>query len=276
MAESMAEPVPVARGGRSRSPLPSLWNARWLYLQWVRRDFTVRYRQSLLGAAWAVLQPALLLGVYGFVFVEILGVRAPHGSYISFAFSGLVPWTFLSNSVSWSMPSLQNASGIIRQVYFPRVLIPLAACGVVVVDLALSTAILLGVQLATTGRLYLSTLALVPLYLVLVLATAALSNVAAVLGAFIRDVRFALPLVLQLVFIATPIMYPASRVGSRYSWVVRANPLARLVEAVRGAVTAGRWPSVTMTAAALGASGLALLCTVYYCSAVEDRLPDLL
>ena len=272
MAEvSLADGRP-ARGGA----LSGVWQSRWLLLQWVRRDFVVRYRQSALGLAWSVLQPALLLVVYGLVFVKVLHVRPAHGSYLVFAYCGLAPWAFFSNAISWSMPSLANASPIIRQVYFPRSVIPLAACGVVVVDLVLSTAILLVLQVATAGRLYLSTMALLPLFAALVLGTAALSVVSAVLGAFVRDFRFALPLLLQLLFIATPIMYPRSEVHGRWGWVFTYNPLAQLVGAVRGAVADGRWPPAGVMAVSVAACLTALLAAVLYCANVEDRLPDLL
>lgn len=268
--------VELGAGPVGTGTLAALWRSRWLYLQWVKRDFLVRYRQSLLGAAWAVVQPALLLAVYGVVFVRVLHVHTTGGSYVAFAFCGLVPWTFFSNAVSWSMPSLSNAAGIIRQVYFPRSLIPMAACGVVVVDLVLSTAILIAIQAVTAGRLFLATLALLPIYLALVMATAAVANLAAILGAFVRDIRFALPLVLQLLFIATPIMYPVSRVGPGWSWVFRYNPMARAVGAVRQAVTAGRWPSGPLLAASVAVSAAALALTIFYSASVEDRLPDLL
>lgn len=255
---------------------PAIWLSRWLVLQWVRRDFVVRYRQSALGLAWAVVQPALMLAVYGLVFVKVLHVHPQHGSYLVFAYCGLGPWAFFSNAVSWSMPSLVNASHIIRQVYFPRVVIPLAACGVVVVDLALSTVILLVLQVATAGHLYLSTLALIPLYAALVLGTAALAVIGALLGAFVRDIRFALPLLLQLVFIATPIMYPRTEVHGRWSWIFTYNPMARLVAAVRAAVSAGRWPGAGATVAAVAVCLVALVAAVVYSATVEDRLPDLL
>lgn len=289
MAEVSIEGRPPLAGGTpdpatARDPgtgphggaLPALWLSRWLLLQWVRRDFVVRYRQSALGLAWAVVQPALMLAVYGLVFVKVLHVQPQHGSYLVFAYCGLAPWAFFSNAVSWGMPSLVNASPIIRQVYFPRAVIPLAACGVVVADLTLSTVILLVLQVATAGHLYLSTLALIPLYAALILGTAALAVIAALLGAFVRDIRFALPLLLQLVFIATPIMYPRTEVHGRWSWLFTYNPMAQLVGAVRMAVSDGRWPAAGVTAAAVAACLAALVAAVVYSGTVEDRLPDLL
>ncbi len=265
--------APARPPGRA---LPAVWMSRWLLLQWVKRDFVVRYRQSALGLAWSVLQPALLLAVYGVVFVKVLHVRPQQGSYLVFAYCGLAPWAFFSNAVSWSMPSLANAAPVIRQVYFPRAVIPLAACGVVVVDLGLSTAILLILQVVTSGHLYLATLALIPLYAALVLGTAALAVVASLFGAFVRDIRFALPLLLQLLFIATPIMYPRTEVHGRWSWVFTYNPMAQLVGALRAAVAGGRWPGAGVTAAAVAACLVALVAAVGYSATVEDRLPDLL
>ena len=259
-------------GGARRS----LWGARWLLLQWVRRDFTVQYRQSALGPLWALVQPLSLLLVYGIVFRQVLDVRPPRGSYLAFALCGLVPWTFVASAPTRSVQSLANAAPIIKQVSFPRSVVPLAATGVTIVDLALGTLVLLVTQVASNGRLHLATLALVVIYLDLVLVLAALSVIGALVGALVRDIRFLVPLVLQVGFIATPVMYPRSLVPSRFGWVYDLNPVGRVIEAVRAAVIDGRWPSPALLAGLTLAGVVLLLGAVLYSAAIEDRLPDLL
>ena len=266
----------VAGPRRSRGALRSLWAARWLLLQWVRRDFTVQYRQSVLGPLWALVQPLSLLLVYGIVFRQVLDVRPPRGSYLAFALCGLVPWIFVASAITRSVQSLANAAPIVKQVSVPRSVVPLAATGVTIVDLALGTMVLLVTQLVTNGRLHLSTLSLVVIYLDLILVLAAVSVVGALVGALVRDIRFLIPLVLQVGFIATPVMYPRSLVPSRFAWVYDLNPVGRVIEAVRAAVIDGRWPSPALLAG-LTVTGLVLLTlAVIYSAAVEDRLPDLL
>jgi lipopolysaccharide transport system permease protein len=266
----------VATRRRTRGALRGLWAARWLLLQWVRRDFTVQYRQSVLGPLWAVVQPLSLLVVYGIVFSQVLNVRPPRGSYLVFALCGLVPWTFVASATTRSVQSLANAAPIIKQVSFPRSVVPLAATGVTVVDLALGTLVLLVTQAVANGRLHLATLSLVVVYLDLVLVLAAISIAGALVGALVRDVRFLVPLILQVAFIATPVMYPRSLVPARFGWVYDLNPISHVIEAVRDAVIDGTWPSPALLAGLTLAGAALLLAAITYSSAIEDRLPDLL
>lgn len=267
--------APARRSDRGGS-LAALWAARWLLVQWVRRDFTVQYRQSALGPLWAIVQPLSLLVVYGVVFRQVLNVQASRGSYLVFALCGLVPWTFVASATTRSVQSLATAAPIIKQVSFPRSVVPLAATGVTVVDLVLGTAVLLVTQLVANGRVHLATLSLVVIYFDLVLVLASVSVVGALVGALVRDVRFLVPLLLQVGFIATPVMYPRSLVPPRFAWVYDLNPIGRVIEAVRAAVIDGRWPSPALLGGLTLAGMLLLLLAVRYSAAIEDRLPDLL
>jgi len=267
---------PRPAGGGPKHALGALWAARWLLSQWVRRDFTVQYRQSVLGPLWAVVQPLSLLLVYGIVFRQVLNVQPPRGSYLVFALCGLIPWTFVASATTRSVQSLANAAPIIKQVSFPRSVVPLAATGVTVVDLVLGTVVLLVTQVVANGRLHLATLSLVVVYLDLVLVLGAVSVVGALVGALVRDVRFLVPLVLQVAFIATPVMYPRSLVPPRFRWAYDLNPVGRVIEAVRGAVIDGRWPSPALLAGLTVAGIVLLAAAVLYSSAIEDRLPDVL
>lgn len=261
----------------SRGVARQLWQARWLFLQWVQRDFIVRYRQSGLGLAWALIQPALLLLVYGLVFTKVLHVNSPRGSYLVFAYCGLAPWTFVSNAITWGLQSLISNTAVIKQVYFPRAIIPLAAGGVVMLDLLIGTGVLLALQLATAGTVHLSTVALLPIFLGLVLIVEGVVVFSGLLGSFVRDIRFVMPLLLQVVFIATPIMYPRSQVkGHLAAFIFLLNPLARVVAATREAVIYGQWPSPLLMAVLILSGVVVTALAVVYSRAVENRLPDLL
>ncbi len=264
------------RAGPHPGPFVRLWTARWLVVQWVQRDFLVRYRQSALGVLWALVQPTLFLVFYGLVFVKALGVHPNRGSYLVFAFCGLAPWTFFANALNWGMPSLGNNAGVLKQVYFPWSVVPLAAGGVVLLDLLLSTAVLLVLQAATAHVLHVSTLALIPLYFGLALLVEAVVVVAALFSAFVRDVKFVVPFLLQVGFIITPIMYPTTQVSASGRWVFKINPIAQLIENVRRSVIDGHWPSVAFTVAFVAGSAAALVAAVLYSDSVERRLPDLL
>lgn len=254
----------------------NLWSARWLLVQWVRRDFTVQYRQSMLGVAWAILQPLSLLAVYGVVLHGVLDLGEVKGHYIVFALCGLAPWTFISSSLVRSVASLAGAAHIIKHVYFPRSIVPLASAGVTMVDLAASTATLIVAQVVLNGELHLATIALVPIYVSLLLMMAAVAVVASLIGGLVRDIRFLTPLIIQVGFIACPVMYPRELVPPRYDWVYDVNPVSRVIEAVRGAVIEGHWPSPLLLIVLAGSGTVLLAGSLRYAAAVEHRLPDLL
>lgn len=258
------------------SGIAALWSSRHLLVQWVRRDVTVQYRQSLLGPAWAIAQPLLLLGVYGLVLHNVLDVGDVPGSYVVFALCGLAPWTFMASSLMRSVGSLADAAPIVKQVYFPRAVVPLAGTGVTAVDLAAATSVLLLAQVALNHQLHASTLALVPIYIALLLMMGAIAVVAALVGALVRDLRFVMPLVLQLGFIVSPVMYPRTLVPDGYQWVYDLNPVSRVIGAVREAVVLGRWPSAALLAGLLATGAVSLLLALRYSASVEARLPDLL
>jgi ABC-type polysaccharide/polyol phosphate export permease len=247
-----------------------------LLLQWIRRDFLVRYRQSALGVGWALLQPALLLLFYGFVFVNVLHVRVPGANYAVFAYCGLAPWTFISNALLWGTNSLAASAGVIKQVYFPREIVPLAAGGVMVVDLCISTVVLLVLQLCVQGGLHLAVLGLIPLFAALVLVVEGVVVFFAVFGALVRDLRFVIPLLIQVGFVATPVMYPTSQGGHKWSAFYSLNPLTHVIGAVRQAVLYGHWPSGILLLASFGIGVGVLVAASLYCGSIEGRLPDLL
>ena len=270
--------IPSAeRALRSRSSLAGVWAFRWLLLQWSRRDFTVQYKQSLLGLLWAVAQPLMLLALYGVIFTAFLGVKPDRGSYAVFALCGLVPWTFISSAIGRSSGSILGGAALMRQVYFPRAIIPLASTGVTVIDLTIASVVLLGAQLVTDGTIHLSTVALIPIYLGLILFMSGVSIVVSVIGALVRDVRFLIPLALQVGFLATPIMYSQrGTVPGKYSWIYSVNPVARTIEAVRQAVIDGKWPSTYGMLLLVAVGAATLVVGLRYSAAVEERLPDLL
>ncbi len=266
----------VRHHGGVRGAMQRTWASRWLLWQWTRRDFIVQYRQSLLGLAWSVAQPLLLLALYGTVFAGVLKVKAPDGHYLLFALCGLAPWTFLSTAINRASYSLVGATTVIKQVYFPRAIVPLASTGVTTIDLAVSTCILLATELLSLGTIHPSTLALIPIYLGLLLLLAGFAVIISLIGALVRDIRFLIPLILQVGFIATPVMYPRTLVPHHYSWLYNVNPMSRIIDAIRSAVLFGRWPSAGLLGAIIGAGVVVLVLSLWYSAAVESRLPDLL
>lgn len=216
--------------------LRALWQYRELLYFLTVRDIKLRYRQTFLGAAWAVLQPLSAMLVFSLFLGKVAGL-APRGlPYPLFAFVGLVPWMFFSNAVSSASNSLISGSNLITKVYFPRVIIPAAAVLAGLVDFAVAFLALLVLlvyyDVALTGSAL-----LVPFLLgLLVLLAAGVGTWMAGLNVKYRDVRYALPFIVQLWMFASPIVYPASFVPERWQWAVRLNPIAGITEGFRAAL----------------------------------------
>jgi lipopolysaccharide transport system permease protein len=213
-----------------------LWRARELVLFLAWRDVRVRYRQTLLGALWAVLQPALLLGVFWLVVGRLQGAAAPV-PYAVFALAGLVPWTFFAAAVSSAAGSVVASERLVTRVYFPRMAIPWGAVAAAAVDFACGVPLLVAVC-AWHGTW--------PGWWAVALPGAVAGMLAAALGAgtclaaanvAYRDVRYVLPFLLQIWMLATPAIYlPQAAAPGGFSWWWGLNPMQGLVMAFRGAL----------------------------------------
>ena len=250
-------------GGLAPLNLKDLWSYRELlyFLTW--RDVKVRYKQTLLGVAWAVIQPLLTMAVFTLFFNKLANIRSEGMPYPIFAYVALLAWVFFSNAVANSGNSLVGSANLITKVYFPRIIIPAASVCAGLLDLAIGFLILFGLMIyygvpATWGLLL--TLPLVGLLTLLALAVGTL---VAALNVKYRDVRYALPFLIQLWMFATPIIYPTTLVPERWRWLLMLNPLTGVVEAFRSSVS-GRefeWAGLGVSAAvtlALSASSVRL------------------
>jgi lipopolysaccharide transport system permease protein len=230
--------------------LRDLWTRRELlyFLTW--RDIKIRYKQTAMGASWAVLQPLVMMLIFA-VFFGMLGVPTDGLPYLLFFYSGLLPWTFFSNAVGQSSASLVANSNLITKVYFPRVLIPAATVGSCLVDLAVASIILVGLMLYYGFMPGWSLLMLPALIGLTVLLALGVGTWLAALMVKYRDVRHILPFALQVWFFVTPIIYPVSILPERWRWLLYLNPMAGVAEGIRAAV-AGRalsWQPLTFSAA---------------------------
>jgi homopolymeric O-antigen transport system permease protein len=213
-----------------------LWDHRELLSFLIWRDLKVRYAQTALGTAWAVLQPLSMMLLFTVLFSRFAGLRPNQAPYPLFAYAALLPWTFFSSATTHAAHSLVGNAHILTKVYFPRVLIPLAAVLSCLVDLLLGLTMLaplMAFYRAAPGW-----------HLLWLPAAIALATVVA-LGAGIwiaavnvkyRDVRFALPFVIQLWLFASPVFYSIDQLPPRWQWVAAVNPVAAPIEAFRASL----------------------------------------
>jgi len=231
-------PWVVIDAARARNPLDpvEIWRYRDLlyFLTW--RDITVRYRQTLLGVSWAVLQPTLTMIVFAVFLGRLAGVPSDGIPYPVFSYLGLLPWMYFAGAVTRSSASLVGNAPLVTRVYFPRVLVPLSATLSALVDFLVAFIVLVGLMVWYRCPPAWTALLLVPLVLVTAGAAAGVGMWLAALNVRYRDVQHAIPFLLQLWMFATPVVYPASLVPERWRALLALNPMAGLIEAYRAAV----------------------------------------
>lgn len=244
------EPLVVIEASRSWAVLNfrDLWAYRELlyFLTW--RDVKVRYKQTVLGAAWAILQPLLLMLIFNFFFARLAGISSGTVPYPLFAYAGLLPWTFFANAIANSGNSLVGSTNLITKVYFPRMIIPAAAVGAGLVDFAIAFVLLVGLMVYYRVSLNLSIVVLPILIVLTALLALGVGLLMSALTVKYRDVRYALPFVVQCWMFASPVIYP---VPAKWRWLLSINPMTGIIEGFR-AVLFGQqlnWPTLALSAA---------------------------
>jgi lipopolysaccharide transport system permease protein len=237
--------------GWTNLDLRDLWAHRDLFYFLVWRDVKVRYKQTALGVAWAVLQPLLTMVVFTVIFGRLAGVPSDGEPYPIFVYAGLLPWNFFNQAVTTSSNSLVGNAALITKVYFPRLVIPGAAVGAGLVDFAIAAVILFVMAFHYGVAFGASILMLIPLALLTTLFAAGIGMWMSALNVKYRDVRYALPFVLQIWMYVTPIIYPVTFIPERWRWLIVLNPLSGIIQGFRSAIF-GRpfdWKAIAVSAA---------------------------
>lgn len=237
---SPALPVTLIRPRRGFAGLQlgELWRFRDLVLLLGMRDIRVRYKQTVLGAGWAILQPLVSMVVLSLVFGGLLGVDKTTGDtpYPVFLYGGLLLWTFFATSVSTMAASLVGGANMLQKVYMPRVALPLASLGAPLIDFAAALVILVGIM-AWFSTAPTATFVFLPVFLlVAVLAATGVGLLLAGLTVTYRDFRYVVPFLVQTWFFLTPVVAPVTVVPEGWRWVAALNPMAGTVEGFRACV----------------------------------------
>jgi lipopolysaccharide transport system permease protein len=236
--------------------LAAVWAYRELLYFFVWRDIKVRYKQTLLGVAWAILQPLLAMVVFTVFFGRLAGIDQETGGvpYPVFAYAALLPWTYFANSLSECASSLVGAQHLVTRIYFPRLLLPLSGTLSGLVDLAIAFVVLIGMILWYGIELTWG-LAFLPVFVMLAMMTAlGVGLWLAALNVKYRDVQYTLPFLTQLWLFITPVAYPVSIVPESVRWLYGLNPMVGVVEGFRWALTGTTTPEW----GAIAASGVVM------------------
>jgi lipopolysaccharide transport system permease protein len=271
-------PTRVIRPSSGWAPvdLGELWRHRELVFFMAWRDVQLRYRQTLLGVAWAVLQPLSTALVFTVFFGRLGKLPSDGVPYPVFALAALVPWQLFAYALLQSSNSLVDHRAILSKVYFPRIVVPVASLGAGIVDFAVSSTILAGAMAWYHVGLGWRVAAL-PAFALLALVTAL--GVGLWLGTLnvrYRDIRYTVPFLTQLWLFATPIAYPASLVPERWRAYLGLNPMAGVVEGFRWALLGTENLSFSLLAVSTGVALLALVSGVYYFRRMERGFADVI
>lgn len=215
--------------------LASLWTHRELTYFLVWRDVKLRYKQTFFGAGWALIQPIMLMGVFGLFFGRLAGLPSDGLPYPIFVLAALVPWTFFSSALAAASRSVVASQAVVSKVYFPRLIIPVAAATAFLVDLALALAFLVVIEpfwhIYPTWRFVL----VPPLTLFALLTTLGFGVWLAALNVRYRDVMYTVPFLVQALMFASPIGYPSSLIPEHLQPLYALNPLVGVIEGFRWA-----------------------------------------
>lgn len=255
--------------------LKDLWAYRELlfFLTW--RDVKVRYKQTALGAAWAILQPLFMMIIFTIFFGRLAGVDSGGVPYPLFALAGLVPWTFFSNAITNSGNSLVGSANLITKVYFPRLIVPAAAMLAGFVDFALAC-LLFGAMMIFYGvGLTMQVLFLPVLIVMTALFALGVGTWMAALNVKYRDVRFALPFLIQVWLFVSSVILPSSALPEKWRWVLMFNPMSGIIEGYRAALFGlpFDWPAIGMAA---GITIVTLVYAIYSFARVERSFADII
>ena len=245
------------------------------FLTW--RDVKVRYKQTFFGVAWAVIQPLFTMLIFTLFFGRLAGLdtRTEGIPYPLFAYVGLVPWTFFSNALTNSGNSLVGSSNLITKVYFPRMIVPTAAVAAGLLDFAIAFVILIVMMVYYRIPATQYVLMLPVLVLLITTLAAAVGMWLSALNVKYRDIRFALPFIIQLWMFVSPIIYPANILPAKWRWVLELNPLTGIIEGFRSALFGKpfNWTALTIAAVITLAS---LLYAAFSFTRVERQFADII
>jgi lipopolysaccharide transport system permease protein len=275
----MLDPVETIRlqptRGFSRVLAPKeLWRYRDLAAQIALRDITVRYRQTALGGAWAVLQPIGFMVVFSLFFGNLAGVASNGLPYALFSLAALVPWTFFANALLLGSDSLVSNSALVSKIYFPRIFMPAGILVAGCVDLAISLVILMAIVLIYGLT---PSLAILSLPLLIAIAAAAALGTSTALSAInvrFRDVRYVIPFAIQMWLFATPVVYPSSLLDEPWRTLSAINPMVGVVEGFRWATLGSGDAPWDLIAISAVSACLILVAGLAYFDRVERRFAD--
>jgi len=272
------EEIRITARQNGKVSLRELWQYRELFFFFSWRDIKVRYKQTFIGAGWAILQPVLATGVFTLFFNKVAGITSGDANvpYPVFAFLGLMYWNAFSSTLNNVANSLLSNTGVITKIYFPRLLPPLSATALSVVDFFFASLFFFIILIVyRTPIHFIGILLYIPAIILIEYGALAIGIFFASLNVKYRDVRTALPFLVQLMLFVTPIIYPVSKIPEKFRFLISFNPAAGAIDMIRAALfgTSIDWYGVLYSF--IGAS-LAMIFSIWYFKRTEKGFVDII
>ncbi len=242
------------------------------FLVW--RDILVRYKQTVLGVAWAVLQPVFLMLVFSVIFGKLAKIDSEGFPYTVYVYAGLLPWTFFANSVTQAGLSLVNQQNLLTKIYFPRLFVPTASVGAGLVDLLLSCLVYAGILYYYQIVPSIHIVYLPGLVLLTVITSLSFGYTLAALTVVYRDFRFVIPFMIQAMMYLSPVVYPIRMIPEKYHLLLALNPMTGIIHAYRAAIL-GTPFNVEMFAISVSVAMVLFVFGMYYFRKTERRFADI-
>jgi len=253
-----------------------LWRYRELLYFFAWRDIKVRYRQAAFGVAWAVIQPLFNMIIFTLLFGRVAHFSAGAVPYPVFVFCGLLPWTYVSGVLTFASTSLINNDPLLTKVYFPRAFLPFASVLAGLLDFCIGSVLLVGIMLYYRVHVGAMVFFVPIIVLLMVLLTAGMSMIAAAMSVRYRDVRYALPFLIQIWMFATPIVYPDTVIPARYRPLLAINPCWGIVDGLRACALKGVPFDYNLVGISLGTALLIFVAGAYYFRQAERSFADVI
>jgi lipopolysaccharide transport system permease protein len=254
--------------------LAEVWNHRELLYFFIWRDIKVRYKQTFIGAAWAVLQPLATMVIFTLFFGRLAKMPSYGLPYPIFFYTALLPWMYFAAALTNSTSTMVENQRVITKIYFPRLILPLASVLGGLLDLAIAFALLMAMMIYY-GIAPTASILLAPLFLLLAVATAMGAGLwLSAMNALYRDVRYVVPFLVQLWMFASPVVYPSTLVPENWRWLYGLNPMAGVIEGFRWSLTGHGQPPDSLLFVSASAVALILFSGIVYFQKMEATIAD--
>ena len=254
-----------------------IWQYKELLFILIWRNIKVRYKQTIVGAAWVILQPIFTMIIFTIFLGIIAKLPSDNVPYPIFIFTGLIYWNFFAAALTGASNSLIESQNIIKKIYFPRLIIPLAATITPAIDFLLVFLILLGLMAYFHQKLFFGGILMMPVLIVIAfLAATGIGLIMASINAKYRDIQFALGFLTQVLFYVTPIIYPISLVPEKYRWLAYFNPMAGIINVGRNSLLGNQPIDFLALSVSFGISLVLLIIGIIYFGKSEQTVADIL